>query len=131
MFVGGKADPSRLIFNGASGIGINATVVDLGDRFRLIVNEVTAVENEKVMPNLPVASIMWKPEPSLTDAAEAWILAGGAHHFGFSFHVISQQMQDWARMAGVECIIINTSTTMASLENEIRWNDLYYRLNHK
>ncbi|WP_139997276.1 L-arabinose isomerase [Paenibacillus paridis] len=131
LFVGGKGDPARLIFNGASGKGINATVVDLGDRFRLIVNEVTAVENEKEMPNLPVASIMWKPEPSLTDAAEAWILAGGAHHFGFSFHVSSEQMKDWARMAGVECITINSSTTMASLENEIRWNDLYYRLNHK
>ncbi|MGO4695357.1 L-arabinose isomerase [Paenibacillus sp. 2TAB26] len=131
LFVGGKADPARLTFNGNSGKAINATVVDLGDRFRLIVNEVTAVKNEKEMPNLPVARVLWKPEPSLSDAAEAWILAGGAHHFGFSFHVTSEQMADWAKMAGIECIIINQTSTMTSLENEIRWNDLYYRLNHK
>ncbi|MNC73562.1 L-arabinose isomerase [compost metagenome] len=102
----------------------------MGDRFRLIVNEVNAVQNEKRMPHLPVASLLWKPEPSLTKAAEAWILAGGAHHFGFSFHVTSEQLKDWARMAGIECLVINTSTTLDSLENEIRWNDLYYRLNH-
>ncbi|MCL6662007.1 MULTISPECIES: L-arabinose isomerase [Paenibacillus] len=130
LFVGGKGDPARLIFNGASGKGVNATVVDMGDRFRLIVNEVNAVQNEKRMPHLPVASLLWKPEPSLTKAAEAWILAGGAHHFGFSFHVTSEQLKDWARMAGIECLVINTSTTLDSLENEIRWNDLYYRLNH-
>lgn len=131
LFVGGKADPARLIFNGASGKGINATVVDMGDRFRLIVNEVNAVENKNVMPNLPVARILWKPEPSLTSAAEAWILAGGAHHFGFSYHVTSEQMSDWAKMAGIECVVIKSDTTMTSLENELRWNDLYYRLNHK
>lgn len=130
LFVGGKGDPARLIFNGASGRGVNATVVDMGDRFRLIVNEVNAIQTEKRMPHLPVASLLWKPEPSLTTAAESWILAGGAHHFGFSFHVTSEQLQDWARMAGIECLVISSSTTMTSLENEIRWNDLYYRLNH-
>jgi L-arabinose isomerase len=128
LFVGGKADPARLIFNGKSGKGVNATVVDLGDRFRLIVNEVTAVETEYRMPNLPVASLLWKPEPSLTKAAEAWILSGGAHHFGFSFHVTSEQLRDWARMAGIECIVINSTTTMESLEDQLRWNELYYRL---
>ncbi|MFB3160166.1 L-arabinose isomerase [Neobacillus sp. 179-J 1A1 HS] len=127
LFVGGKEDPARLIFNGKSGKGVNATVVDLGDRFRLIVNEVTAVETEYRMPNLPVASLLWKPEPSLTKAAEAWIMAGGAHHFGFSFHVSSEQLRDWARMAGIECVIINSNTTMDSLEDQLRWNDLYYK----
>jgi L-arabinose isomerase len=129
LFVGGKADPARLTFDGAGGKAVNATVVDLGDRFRLIVNEVTAVSNTNPMPNLPVARVLWKPEPSLTDAAEQWILSGGAHHFGFSFHVTSEQLRDWANMAGIECLIINSSSSVISLENEIRWNDLYYRLN--
>ncbi|MCU6707872.1 L-arabinose isomerase [Paenibacillus sp. J5C_2022] len=131
LFVGGKADPARLVFDGASGKGVNATVIDLGDRFRLIVNEVNAVRNERDMPHLPVARVLWKPEPSLADAAEAWILGGGAHHFGFSFHVSSEQLRDWANMAGIECLIINDATTLAGLENEIRWNDLYYRLNQR
>ncbi|WP_168120126.1 L-arabinose isomerase [Paenibacillus sp. HB172176] len=129
LFVGGKDDPARLIFNGATGAAINATVVDLGDRFRLIVNKVDAVANPNKMPNLPVASVLWKPEPSLTEAAEAWILAGGAHHFGFSYHVTSEQLADWAKMSGVECVVIDSSTTMKSLDNELRWNELYYRFN--
>ena len=130
LFVGGKADPARLIFNGASGKAVNATVVDLGDRFRLIVNEVNAIENSKDMPNLPVARVLWSPEPSLTTAAEAWITAGGAHHFGFSYRVTSEQMADWAKMVGIECVVIDSSMTVNKLENELRWNDLYYRLNH-
>lgn len=129
LFVGGKEPPARLIFGGAGGRAINATVIDLGDRFRLIVNEVTATECPHEMPKLPVARLLWQPEPSLTDAAEAWILAGGAHHFGFSYHVTSEQMADWARMAGIECVVIKAGTTMSGLENELRWNDLYYRLN--
>jgi len=129
LFVGGKADPARLIFNGATGKAVNATLVDLGDRFRLIVNEVNAVQNTQDMPNLPVARLLWKPEPSLTTAAEAWITAGGAHHFGFSYHVSSEQLVDWAKMAGVECVVINGATNINSLENELRWNDLYYRFN--
>jgi len=129
LFVGGKADPARLIFNGATGRAVNATLVDLGDRFRLIVNEVHAVQNTNDMPNLPVARVLWKPEPSLTTAAEAWITAGGAHHFGFSYHVTSEQMADWAKLAGVECVVIDSSTSVSRLEDELRWNDLYYRLN--
>ncbi|MCD9020421.1 L-arabinose isomerase [Cohnella silvisoli] len=128
LFVGGKADPARLVFNGASGSAINATVVDLGDRFRLIVNEVEAVKNVKEMPHLPVARVLWKPQPSLAGAAEAWITSGGAHHFGFSFAVTAEQMSDWAKMAGIECVIINKNTSMHTLENELRWNELYYRL---
>jgi L-arabinose isomerase len=129
LFVGGKADPARLVFNGASGPAINATVVDLGHRFRLIVNEVQAVSNEREMPHLPVARVLWKPKPSLAEAAEAWILAGGAHHFGFSFKVTADQMADWAKMAGIECVLINERTSLREIENELRWNELYYRLN--
>jgi len=131
LFVGGKADPARLIFNGAGGKAVNATLVDLGDRFRLIVNEVNAVDSNNPMPNLHVAQVLWKPEPSLTGAAEAWILAGGAHHFGFSYHVTSEQLTDWARMAGIECVLIHSGTNFKELEQELRWNDLYYRLNQK
>jgi len=129
LFVGGKEDPARLIFNGATGKAVNATLVDLGDRFRLIVNEVNALQNTHDMPNLPVARVLWRPEPSLSTAAEAWITAGGAHHFGFSYHVTSEQLVDWAKMAGVECVVINGATSISNLENELRWNDLYYRLN--
>ena len=129
LFIGGKEDPARLIFDGVQGKAINATVVDLGNRFRLIVNEVEGVQNPHQMPKLPVARVLWKPEPSLESAAEAWITAGGAHHFVYSHHVTSEQMADWAKMAGIECVIINNATTIQSIENELRWNDLYYRLN--
>ncbi|MCQ6560747.1 L-arabinose isomerase [Paenibacillus mendelii] len=129
LFIGGKEDPARLIFDGIEGKAINATVVDLGNRFRLIVNEVEGVQNPHQMPKLPVARVLWKPEPSLESAAEAWITAGGAHHFVYSHHVTSEQMADWAKMAGIECVIINNGTTIQSIENELRWNDLYYRLN--
>lgn len=128
LFVGGKDNPARLIFNGATSKAVNATVVDLGDRFRMIVNEVNAVQNTRDMPNLPVARILWKPEPSLAEAAEAWITAGGAHHFGFSYHVTSEQLADWANMAGIECVIIDARTTVQDVENQLRWNGLYYQL---
>ena len=128
LFVGGKNDPARLVFDGVTGRGINATIVDMGSRFRLIVNEVTAVANDQKMPNLPVARLMWNPEPSLTQAAEAWITAGGAHHFGFSLNVTADQLSDWAKMVGIECVVINSETTVATLEEKLRWNDLYYKL---
>jgi len=129
LFVGGKEDPARLIFNGATGKAVNATLVDLGDRFRLIINEVNAQQNTHDMPNLPIARLLWRPEPSLTTAAEAWITAGGAHHFGFSYHVTSEQLVDWAKMADLECIVINDAMNINQLENELRWYDLFYRLN--
>ncbi|UVI28273.1 L-arabinose isomerase [Paenibacillus spongiae] len=129
LSIGGKEDPARLIFDGIEGKAINATVVDLGNRFRLIVNEVQGVQNRQQMPKLPVARVLWKPEPSLESAAEAWITAGGAHHFVYSHHVTSEQMADWAKMAGIECVIINNETTVRGIENELRWNDLHYRLN--
>lgn len=131
LFVGGKADPARLIFNGGTGDAVNATLVDMGTRFRLIVNRVRAIRNEKEMPHLPVARVLWKPEPSLAGAAESWILSGGAHHFGYSLNVKAEQMVDWARMAGVECVVIDNRTTLPALENELRWNDLYYRLHRQ
>lgn len=126
--IGGKSDPARIVFNGSAGAALNASIVDLGTRFRLIVNEVDAVEVHKEMPKLPVARVLWKPQPSLKDAAESWIYAGGAHHTCFSFKVTAEQLADWAEMAGVECVLINKDSTVQSVRNELRWNDLHYRL---
>jgi L-arabinose isomerase len=126
--IGGKADPARLVFDGGSGPALNASLIDMGNRFRLLVNEVDAVQQEKAMPKLPVARVLWKPQPSLRESAEAWILAGGAHHTGFSFKVTTEQLVDWAEMAGVECAIINNATTPLAFRNELRWSDVAWRL---
>lgn len=127
--IGGKADPARLIFDGSEGPAVCASLIDMGSRFRLIVNEVDAVRIQNPMPNLPVASVLWKPQPSLRDAAEAWILAGGAHHTCFSLVVTADQLADWAEMSGIECIVINKDTTIRSIRNELRWNDTAWRKN--
>ena len=99
--IGGKEDPARLIFNSVTGPGLNASLVDLGNRFRLIVNTVEVVECPE-MPELPVASILWKPFPDLKKAATAWILAGGAHHTAFSQAVSPEQLEDLAEISGIE-----------------------------
>jgi len=125
--IGGKADPARLVFDGASGPAINASLVDMGSRFRLIINEVDAVQVEKAMPNLPVARVLWKPLPSLRVAAEAWIRAGGAHHTGFSLALNAEQMMDWAEMANVEALLIGKDTTPLAFRNELRWSDAAWR----
>lgn len=126
--IGGKTDPARLTFDGRSGAAICATIVDLGDRFRLIVNEVDAVQPQKDMPKLPVARVLWKPQPSLRDSAEAWIYAGGAHHTVFSYNVTAEQLFDFAEMVGIECVIINKDTSLLSLRNELRFADMAWRL---
>jgi L-arabinose isomerase len=127
LSIGGKADPARLVFDGGAGAAVNASLIDIGHRFRLIVNEVDAVKVEKDMPKLPVARILWKPRPSLRDSAEAWILAGGAHHTCFSFVVTTEQLQDWAEMTGIECVVINEHTSPQSIRNELRWNEVVWR----
>jgi L-arabinose isomerase len=126
--IGGKADPARIVFDGASGPAINASLIDMGDRFRLIINEVEAVKLDKEMPKLPVARILWKAQPSLKDAAEAWILAGGAHHTAFSFDITTEQMIDWAEMFGIEYLVINKDTNMMNFRKELKWNDVIWRL---
>lgn len=104
--IGGKEDPVRLIFNAKSGDALNATVVDMGDGFRMVVNPVLAEEPAEALPNLPVARAIWKPLPDLETSAEAWIQAGGAHHTAYSYDVTPEQLQDFAKLAGVECIVI-------------------------
>nr|7CX7_A Chain A, L-arabinose isomerase [synthetic construct]7CX7_B Chain B, L-arabinose isomerase [synthetic construct]7CX7_C Chain C, L-arabinose isomerase [synthetic construct]7CX7_D Chain D, L-arabinose isomerase [synthetic construct]7CX7_E Chain E, L-arabinose isomerase [synthetic construct]7CX7_F Chain F, L-arabinose isomerase [synthetic construct]7CYY_A Chain A, L-arabinose isomerase [synthetic construct]7CYY_B Chain B, L-arabinose isomerase [synthetic construct]7CYY_C Chain C, L-arabinose len=127
LSIGGKEDPARLVFDGGEGAAVNASLIDLGHRFRLIVNEVDAVKPEHDMPKLPVARILWKPRPSLRDSAEAWILAGGAHHTCFSFAVTTEQLQDFAEMAGIECVVINEHTSVSSFKNELKWNEVFWR----
>jgi len=125
--IGGKADPARLVFCGQSGPAINATLVDMGGRMRMIVNEVDAVE-PKPMPRLPVARVLLEPRPDLARAAECWIIAGGAHHTGYSRAVKTEWMRDWAEMAGIEFLLIGAKTDPDELRKEIRWNEAAYRL---
>ena len=110
------------------GHAVAASLIDLGNRFRLIVNEVNAVKGEKPLPKLPVARVIWKPEPSLKEAAEAWILAGGAHHTSLSFVVTAEQLMDYAEMVGIECLLINKDTNVLNFRNELKWSDIAWKL---
>jgi L-arabinose isomerase len=124
--IGGKADPVRLVFNSASGPAINASIVDMGNRFRLLVNEVVAVDPIQSLPKLPVARVLWKPYPDMKTGCAAWILAGGAHHTCYSQNLTAAHMEDFAEMAGVEYVLIGKNTNLYNFKNELRWNDLYY-----
>ncbi|MGD0382547.1 MAG: L-arabinose isomerase [Thermoguttaceae bacterium] len=126
--IGGKADPVRLVFNVRSGPAINASVLDMGSRFRMLVNEVDTVQPDKPMSKLPVARVVWIPRPNLKIAAAAWIMAGGAHHTGFSQSVTREHLEDFASMAGMEFLIIGKETSLPEFNKELRWNDLYYHL---
>ena len=125
--IGGKEDPARLVFKTAPGNAINVSVIDLGNRFRMIVNEVEVVKCPD-MPNLPVASVLWKPLPDLKTGAGAWILAGGAHHTGFSTSINPEYLEDFAGMMGVEYVLIGEKCDLSSLKNELRWNEVYYHI---
>jgi L-arabinose isomerase len=103
-------------------------MVEMGDRFRLIVNTMEVVECP-LMPKLPVASVLWKPDPDLKTAATAWIHAGGAHHTGFSQALTAEHMEDFASITGIELILIGEKCDLRELKKELRWNDLYYHLN--
>jgi L-arabinose isomerase len=128
LSIGGKADPCRLVFDAAAGPAVNATLVDMGGRMRMIVNELDVVRPEKPMPKLPVARAVWSPRPDFKRSCEAWILAGGAHHAGFSRAVTAAHLEDFAAMVGLEFIHIGNGTEISALKNELRWNDLAYRL---
>ncbi|MGO8750837.1 MAG: L-arabinose isomerase [Thermoguttaceae bacterium] len=126
--IGGKEDPVRLVFTARPGPAINATVIDLGDRFRMVVNAIKVVTPEQDLPKLPVARAVWRPLPDLETAAASWILAGGAHHMGFSSVVTAEQMEDFAEMAGMECLVIDQRSAVRDIQREMRWNQAYYRL---
>lgn len=127
LSMGNREDPARLVFTTKPGRGVACSLVDLGTRFRLIINDVETLKQDKAMPNLPVASALWRPEPNLMTGAEAWILAGGAHHTAFSLDLTAEQMGDWGAMMGIECVFIDKDTTIRNFKNELRWNEIAFR----
>jgi L-arabinose isomerase len=128
LSIGGKADPVRVVFDARTGPAVAASLVDVGDRFRMVVNEVDAVPVDEPMPKLPTARALWIPQPDLKTAATAWIYAGGAHHTGFSYALTAEHLEDFAEMAGTEFLLIDRDTRISDFKRELRWNDAYYRL---
>jgi len=117
----------RLIFDANTGPAIGASMIDLGQRFRLVANVVDAVPTDAPLPKLPVARALWLPRPNLKTAAAAWIHAGGAHHTSFSYAVTAEHLLDFAEMAGVEFLLINENTRLEEFKNTLRWNNVTYR----
>lgn len=125
--IGGKEDPVRLVFDATAGPALNASLVDLGNRFRLVVNEVDAVKPPK-LPKLPVARAVWECRPDFKTACAAWILAGGAHHSGYSYTVTSEMLEDFTTMAGIEMVLIGADTKLGEFKQTLRNNEVYYHL---
>ena len=121
--IGGKADPVRLVFNVAGGAALNASVIDLGNRFRLLVNEVEAIAPTHDLPKLPVARVLWKPLPDMQTACAAWILAGGAHHTCYSQNLTAEHLEDFSEIANIEFVLINQQTNLYQFKNQLRWSD--------
>jgi len=126
--IGGKAEPARLVFNTPAGPALNASLLDFGNRFRLLINEVDTVKPEQPMPKLPVAQAVWKCRPNLETACAAWIYAGGAHHTGFSQAVTTEMLEDFAAIAGIEVVVIDADTKLRQFKQELVWNDCAYGL---
>ncbi len=126
--IGGKEDPARLVFNSPAGPAINASLVDMGNRFRLIVNEVEAVKPEADLPHLPVARVLWDCKPNLEIAATSWIHAGGAHHTVYSQAVTTEFMEDFADIAGIELLVIDDQTRVRDFKDTINANEAYYHI---
>lgn len=126
--IGGKNDPARLVFKGKEGKGINVSLIDLGSRFRLVVNEVEAVSLDYELPKLPVAHVLLDTKPSLEIAASAWILAGGAHHTVYTQALTVEYIEDLADIFGVELLVIDQDTTLRDFKDKIRANEAYYHL---
>ena len=126
--IGGKDDPARLVFNVPEGPAVNVSLIDMGNRFRMIVNSVDCVVPDADLPKLPVARALWIPQPNLKAGAAAWIYAGGAHHTAFSQAVDAEYIEDFCEMAGIEYIHIGKETTIPELKKELRWNEVFYML---
>jgi L-arabinose isomerase len=131
LSIGGKANPARLVFDTKTGPALNASIMDIGNRYRMVVNEVDVVETESPLPKLPVARALWVPKPNLKVAAAAWIIAGGAHHTSFSQALSSTHMRDFAEIADVEFLLINDDTIIPDFKKEIRWNETFYLLSSR
>src|SRR4030042_6529502 len=128
LSLGGKADPIRLIFDANIGPAIGVSIMDMGQRFRMVANVVDVVPTDAPLPKLPVARALWLPRPSLKIAAAAWISAGGAHHTSFSYSVTAEHLRDFADMADIEFLLIDENTDLVEFKKELRWKDLYYPL---
>jgi L-arabinose isomerase len=128
LSIGGKADPVRLVFTAPPGPAVNVSIVQIGNRFRIVVNDVDVVKPDRDLPRLPVARAVWIPKPDLATAAAAWIHAGGAHHTGFSQSLTTEHIEDFAGMADAEMLVIDTSTHLRQFRNELRWNTAAYRM---
>lgn len=126
--IGGKADPVRLVFNVGPGPALNASIIDMGNRFRLLINEVEAVKPKHDLPKLPVARVLWKTMPDMQTGCAAWILAGGAHHTCYSQNLRSEHLEDFAEMAGIECVLIDKETDLKKFKNELKWSEVYHGL---
>ena len=127
LSMGDREDPARLVYTSKTGPAVATSLVDLGNRFRLIINDVECKKVEKPMPKLPVATAFWTPQPDLATGAEAWILAGGAHHTAFSYDLTAEQMGDWAAAMGIEAVYIDKDTTIRNFKNELRWNEVAFK----
>lgn len=127
LSMGDREDPARLVFTAKTGPAIAASLIDLGNRFRLIINDVDCKKTEKPMPKLPVATAFWTPQPDLATGAEAWILAGGAHHTAFSYDITSEQMGDWAAAMGIEAVYIDEDTRIRSFKRDLQLGELFFR----
>jgi L-arabinose isomerase len=128
LSIGGRSDPVRLVFTAAPGPAVVAAMMDMGDRFRLLVNEIDLVAPPEPMPSLPVGRAVWKPRPDFSTATEAWLMAGGSHHTVLSKAVGAEALADLAEMAGLEILVIDAETTIPAFVRELRWNAAYYRL---
>jgi len=128
LSIGGKADPVRLVFDAAPGPAVVVGILDLGPRFRLVLDEIDVVPPDEALPGLPVARAVWRARPDFATAAEAWLVAGGPHHTVFSLALPTEAFQDLAEMAGVELLVIDGRTRISDVKNELRWNDASYRL---
>ena len=121
-------DPARLVFTSKEGSGIaTSPEIDLGNRFRLIINDVDCKKTEKPMQKLPVATNYWTPQPDLYTGAEAWILAGGAHHTAFTYDLTAEQMGDWANAMGIEAVYIDKDTKIREFKKDLMLGNLFYR----
>ena len=127
LSMGDREDPARLVFTSKEGKGIATSLIDLGNRFRLIINEVDCHKTEREMPKLPTATNFWTPQPNLKVGAEAWILAGGAHHTAFSYDLTTEQMVDWANMMGIEAVVIDKDTNIRDFRRNLLLGDIVYK----
>jgi L-arabinose isomerase len=128
LSIGGREDPVRLVFTAPPGPALNAAIVDLGDRFRMLANEVEVVDPDEPLPRLPVARAVWNPKPDLATSAEAWLTAGGPHHTALTMQYGVEVLSDFARIAGIELLVIDDRSRGDDFEKELRWNQAYYRL---